>query len=93
MKATVLKRFKDKFTGKIYNIGYIYKSSEERVKELQEMGFLGEVSIIDGNVEEIKVVTESLDKESLKDLLEKEQKGKNRKGVIEHIESLLKEGE
>lgn len=49
-------------------------------------------SFLEGNVKSIKESLADQDVESLKILLETEKIGQNRKGVIEHIESLL-EGE
>lgn len=99
MKAPVLKRFKDKVTKEIYIKG-IYEGTEERVKELQIKGFLGdavedendEPSVLEGNVSEVKkVVTKELGKEQLNALLDEEESGENRKGVKDHITSVLAE--
>lgn len=38
--AKVIKRFRDKNTKKIYNVGEQYNGTPERIKELQEKGFL-----------------------------------------------------
>lgn len=38
--SKVIKRFRDKNTKKIYNVGEQYDGTEARVKELQEKGFL-----------------------------------------------------
>lgn len=38
--AKVIKRFRDKNTKKIYNVGEQYDGTEARMKELQEKGFL-----------------------------------------------------
>ncbi|NIK10920.1 hypothetical protein [Alkalibacillus almallahensis] len=40
MKAKVIKRFRDKNTKKVYNKGAVYDGSDERVKEIQQKGFL-----------------------------------------------------
>lgn len=53
-----------------------------------------EMDLLNGNVEETKnSITADLGKETLELLLSKEKEGKNRKGVIEHIQSLLEEGD
>lgn len=36
----VIKRFRDKHTKKLYNIGDKFEGSKERVEELQKLGFL-----------------------------------------------------
>lgn len=36
----VIKRFRDKETKKVYNVGEKYEGTSERIKELQEKGFL-----------------------------------------------------
>lgn len=48
-----------------------------------------DLSILDGTVEEIKGKMNGLSKENLSQLLESEKQDKNRKSVVEHIESLL----
>ena len=88
MKAKVIKKFRDKFTKKIYDIGSEFEGKEDRVSGLQKKGYL-ESSLLDGNVEEVISAINGLDKEELEKLLAEEKQGKNRKTVIEHIESLL----
>ena len=48
-----------------------------------------DLSILDGTVEEVKNNVNGLSKENLSQLLESEKQDKNRKSVVEHIESLL----
>lgn len=36
----VIKKFRDKNTKKLYNVGDSYEGTEERIKELQNKGFL-----------------------------------------------------
>lgn len=100
MKYRVIKRFRDKNTKDVYEIDSTYESdNEKRVKELQALGYLGEEieeapSILDQNVSEVKAaITKDFPKEILQVLLEQEIAGENRKGVKEHIESLLAENE
>lgn len=98
MIAKVIKPFKDKFTKKIYSPknkkANVYEGSEERVKYLQQLGYV-EVEEpetdprLDGNVEQVKAALEGIEKEELEKLLVEEKDNKNRKGVIEHIEQLL----
>lgn len=38
--SKVIKRFRDKETKKVYNVGEKYEGTAERIKELQEKGFL-----------------------------------------------------
>lgn len=103
MKYIVLKRFIDKLTKKYYAAGDIYESNDEkRIKELQEKGYLGEKieepkkneepSVLDGNVTQVQEsITDELSTDELKQLLEMEQSGSDRKGVVQHIKSLLPE--
>lgn len=105
MECKVIKRFQDKNTKIIYQIGSIFSSEdEERVDFLQESGFLekeesaepGEKNVhqdvdLSGNVDEVnEQITVELGKETLESLLTSEKEGQNRKGVTKHIESLLK---
>ncbi|MBP1950292.1 hypothetical protein [Virgibacillus litoralis] len=43
MKAKVLQRFRDKDSNKIHEANHFYESNEKRIKELQDLGYLGEV--------------------------------------------------
>lgn len=43
MKAKVLKRFKDKDIGVIYETGSVYESNEKRLLELQKLGYVGKI--------------------------------------------------
>jgi len=48
--AKVIKRFRDKETGKIHNKGTDYNGTPERIKVLQEKGFLeGELKVLSDN--------------------------------------------
>lgn len=84
----------------------VYQSSDkERVKFLQDAGYLGDIieekseepeqtpvqKALDGNVDEVKANVDTLSADELKEALEAEKKGKNRKGVTDHIKDLLKE--
>lgn len=97
MEIKVIKRFRDKDTKEVFAAGALYHSNdEERIKFLQNSGYLEksemQESLLDQNVEEIKVaITADFGKERLKELFKEEFNSKNRKGVIEHIDSLLKE--
>jgi len=49
MKVLVIKAFIDKRTGIPYNSGYYYESDDlERIKELQRLGYLEQVSFDEG---------------------------------------------
>jgi hypothetical protein len=92
----VIKRFRDKETKEVFAAGALYQSDDEgRITLLQNSGYLEksemQESLLDQNVEEIKIaITADLGKERLKELFKEEFNSKNRKGVIEHIDSLLK---
>jgi hypothetical protein len=92
-KSIVSKRFRDKHTNKIHDVGTEYEGSKGRIDELTELGYLeknSEPSVLGGNAQEaIAGITAENSKEELEALLVKEKEGKNRKTVIEHIESLL----
>jgi hypothetical protein len=98
MEAIVIQRFRDKDSKKVHEVDSVYKSSEARVRYLQDKGFLDkteknkEASLLDGNVGEVtEAVTSAISKEELEKLLQEEKNDKNRKGVVEHIEGLLAE--
>jgi hypothetical protein len=106
MEIKVLKRFKDKNTKKVYPVGALYQSNdEERVLFLQDGGYLEKADppspeeveakqLLDQNVDSVKKsILSELGKGKLNNLLSVEKGDKNRKGVIDHIEGLLKEGE
>ncbi|MYL41820.1 hypothetical protein [Virgibacillus salexigens] len=101
MKAKVIKRFRDKETKKVYSPkskNSIYEGSEERVKEIASKGYVEtpkeEASLLDGNVEQVKAnITADLSKEELQELLQKETEDKDRTGVKNHLEEVLKEKE
>lgn len=42
MKYPVLKKFRDKGSGKIYDIGSSYEAEEERAGYLQKLGYIGQ---------------------------------------------------
>jgi len=102
LKAKVVKRFRDKYTKKIYAPGSVFEGNEKRVAELQKLGYLKsepqkqahheeskEKSLLDGAAQEVIEVLDGLSKDELEGLLAEEKEGKKRKTVIEHIESLL----
>lgn len=94
MLAKVIKKFRDKNTKAVFSVGQTYEGSEERVKYLEQLGYVEFEEPetdprLDGNVEQVKASLEGLDKEELEKLLVEEKENKNRKGVIEHIEQLL----
>lgn len=101
MKTQVIKRFKDKHSKEIYEVGHEYEGEDKRVEELQSLGYLeaassGEKkqedenpSLLDGTVDEVKKALEGLPHEELEAFLEEEKADKNRKGITEYIESLL----
>lgn len=94
MKAKVIRRFRDKDTNETYESPRLYSGDQKRVKYLQQLGYLGEQetesdSRLEGNVQDVKNALDGLDQESLTSILVEEKANKNRKGVIDHIESLL----
>lgn len=99
MKAKVLNLFKDKETKELFTKDSVYEGEPNRVKELQRLGYLGEVteeekqpSILDSGVEEVKdAITSDINVDELQKLLEDEEANKNRKSVKEHIEKILAE--
>lgn len=97
MRNEVIEAFIDKDTGKRHPAGSFYETADnKRVAYLQQRGYLGSVSLdsdpLDGNVEQVKdAIQLEFGKAALDSLLASEKKGKNRKGVMEHIEELLSE--
>ncbi|WP_277679550.1 hypothetical protein [Gracilibacillus dipsosauri] len=105
MKIEVTKRFIDKDTKLFYTDSKegrcVYESDDEnRIAYLRSKGYLGEEiakvtkepSVLDGNVSEVQSkITDDLSTGKLNELLESERNNANRKGVIQHIESLLQE--
>lgn len=95
MKYQVKKRFQDKYNGNLYEVGSFYETDNQgRADYLQGMGYLGagteESSLLAGNVDQVKAsITADMTDDELNALLDEEQAGKNRKGVIDHINSLL----
>lgn len=99
MRNEVIKEFIDKDSKKRYPVGTSYETADnKRIAFLQQRGFLipsfSEPGPLDGNIEQAKSkIQAELGKVALDSLLATEKKGKNRKGVIEHIEQLLAEVE
>ena len=104
MELEVIKNFIDKESNNLFRVGSVYKTDDEdRASFLQEKGYLSEISKVDqkteiselpvdlsGSVEAVNnLITVELGKDALESLLKSEQEGKNRKTVIEHINSLL----
>ncbi|MGE4417570.1 MAG: hypothetical protein AB7D26_10065 [Marinobacterium sp.] len=57
MRLLVVKAFIDKHTGVPYNAGYYYESDDlERIKELQELGYLEKVPVRTGEPEQAVAV-------------------------------------
>lgn len=98
MEYNVIRKFRDKESFEVLEVGDSFVTDKkERANELQAKGFIGEAiktetpSILNQNVGEVKIsITEEFSKEDLEKLLEQEVSGENRKGVKDHIESLLK---
>jgi hypothetical protein len=97
MNYNVIQRFRDKESLEVFEVGDTFQSDNKtRVLELKRNGFIEDApkqeSILDGNVQEIiELLTKDLGREKLLELLDEESKGKDRKTVKEHIESLLSE--
>lgn len=101
MKVEVLNRFRDKSTHQIFEVGSLYESSDKaRIDLLVKKGFVKSTNVkaktptlnLEGNVKEVtSSINLELGRSSLRDALKAEQADKNRKGVTEHIESLLAE--
>lgn len=102
MKLAVIKEFVDKYTKEPYRINDNFLTDDQdRADKLVELGYLEKIEEqmpsssklpvdLNGNVETVKdSITSDLEKEILEAILKSEQDGKNRKTVIEHIESLL----
>ncbi|SDI19153.1 hypothetical protein SAMN05192534_12450 [Alteribacillus persepolensis] len=98
-KYNVKKRFRDKFTRKIHAQGSVYETNDERGRELQEKGFLGELleqdekkdsNVLEGNAKDVvDAITADLSEGELTYLHDQESNNKARKSVLSHIESLL----
>ncbi|AJD91539.1 hypothetical protein JMA_22220 [Jeotgalibacillus malaysiensis] len=102
VKAPVLKPFKNKEDKrKRYKKDDFFEGTEQRVQELQRLGYVGQYEVtdkkvdgtpLDGNVEEVKsAINADFSKEELEKFLVNEQQGKNRQGVQKHIEDLIAE--
>lgn len=97
MKIKADKDFRDRKTKKIITAGTIVEADEKRLSLLDEHDIKYEIvekpSLLDGNVDQVKKALDGLDKETLTELLKEEESDKKRKSVIEHINSLLTEGD
>lgn len=96
MIYVVTKKFRDKYTNVTYPIGRVYKSDDDkRIQFLLDEGYIETQetqSLLDGTVEQVKAaITDDANEEELNALLAEEQAGKNRKGVVDHINGLLEE--
>jgi hypothetical protein len=97
MNFNVVQRFRDKESLNVFEVGNTFQSdNKNRVLELKRNGYIEDApkpeSVLDGNVQDvINILTKELGREKLLELLDEESKGKNRKTVKEHIESLLSE--
>lgn len=97
MEYKVKKRFIDKHTKDFYdarNESFYESTDEKRIKELISKGYIVEKqkedSLLDGNVSKVQeAITSDLSNEELGKLLKEESEGAKRKGVIQHINSLL----
>lgn len=94
MEYGVLKAFKDKENPAIrYAAGDTFSSqNKKRVTELQTLGFIekeGSASLLDGTVEQVSKALDGLSPEDLEQLLKEEKENKQRKSVLQQIESLL----
>ncbi|MED4124025.1 hypothetical protein P4641_08555 [Halalkalibacterium halodurans] len=102
MKATVIKRFRDKHTKVVYNQGKTFEGTADRIKELQEKKWVGEmfgeeelpdpdedrfVKKLEGSIDEIKLEVDGLMKSDFEKLIALEEKGKNRKSLIEFFQT------
>lgn len=103
MKYIVIESFVDKNSRKTHKKESIYETEDkDRAEYLIEKGYLKQETVenVDSNTETIleqtiaqiveTVTNEKFSPVDLEELLATERKDKNRKGVIEHIESLLK---
>lgn len=104
MKVKVINSFIDKENKRIQPVGVILDITEKRYEEImsykdeQLVELVADSNNIDVDLNRnVETVTEAihaeLGKDTLSTLLEQEKAGKNRKGVIEHIEQLIKEVE
>ncbi|MCM3619166.1 hypothetical protein M3936_16375 [Sutcliffiella horikoshii] len=105
MKAKVMKPFRDKDTKTEYTKKDFYEGTEKRINELVKLGYVTVPSEekeqdkdqsdpeietqLKGSVEQVKQGTEGLNKEQYESLLKHEKEGKNRKGLVDHFESML----
>lgn len=104
MKVKVLRLFNDKQNGVFQRVGTTIDVTKERLEEILAVDPENPIvevidedkhdSLLDNTVNEIQEkVTIELGLDKLQELLKDEIEGKNRKGVVEHIESLLKEAD
>ncbi|QGH35138.1 hypothetical protein GI584_14270 [Gracilibacillus salitolerans] len=98
VKIKADKRFRDRITKKPIKAGTVVEADEERLELLKKHKINYEIveenkgdSILDGNVSEVVERLVDLESEQVSELIEKEKTGKARKGVLEHLESLLAE--
>ncbi|WP_156290782.1 hypothetical protein [Oceanobacillus salinisoli] len=103
----VKRAFKESGKDKFYAVDSTFESEDQgKIKRLLKAGILentgvqeqedGEQSssILNGNVAEIKeAITSEAKREELEELKRQEIKGQNRKGVLEHIETIILEKE
>lgn len=103
MKYLVTSRFIDKNTNELFEVGTVYETNnQERAIEIKKAGYLGELiedispngpykQLLSKNVSEItSTVDENYTSDQIRELLQLEAEGENRKGVKKHLENLLK---
>jgi hypothetical protein len=85
VKAKVIKRFKDKYTGERYLPGSIFEGETARIKELEERQFVVRID----NAVETAIDYNALTKKELQSMLDKKGIGYNNKLTKEQLINLI----
>ncbi|WP_017470623.1 hypothetical protein [Amphibacillus jilinensis] len=98
VKIKAEKNFRDRITKKLIEARTVVEADEKRLELLKKNKIKYEIveeakgdSILNGNVSEVIERLVDLDNVQVTELIEEEKSGKARKGVLEHLESLLAE--
>lgn len=85
MKAKVIKRFKDKYTGERYLPGDLFEGQTARIKELEERQFVVRID----NAVETAIDYNALTKKELQSMLDRKGIGYNNKLTKEQLINLI----
>lgn len=85
MRAKVIKRFKDKYTGERYLPGDLFEGQTARIKELEERQFVVRID----NAVETAIDYNALTKKELQSMLDRKGIGYNNKLTKEQLINLI----